>query len=158
MLQLSRRIGCLTFNKGMLGKIEKSCYLGHKIQFKNTSVKLFWLWIWQEFWKKYNLTYLLLICLLCKHNKICQNKSTSHYLFFFLTQGPCCLWQIPWSSHPYLPGAQGVHAPCDCHACGERFKSGLRTCPLVMSDISLFKIKFIKKYNTSAHIVIKNVF
>ena len=31
MLQLGRRIGCLTFNKGMLGKIEKSCYLAHKI-------------------------------------------------------------------------------------------------------------------------------
>ena len=27
-----------------------------------------------------------------------------------------------------------------------------------MSDISLFKIKFIKKYNASAHIVTKNVF
>lgn len=109
--------------------------------------------------KTYNLAYLLLICLLCKHNKICQNKSTSHYLFFFFpTQGPCCLWQVPWSSHPYLPGAQSVHAPCDCHACGEGFKSGLRTCPLLMSDISLFKIKFIKKYNASAHIVTKNVF
>ena len=36
--------------------------------------------------KTYNLAYLLLICLLCKHNKICQNKSTSHYLFFFFFQ------------------------------------------------------------------------
>lgn len=50
-------------------------------------------------------------------------------IYTTLIQGPRCLWQVPQPSHSYLPRAQSKYAPCDCHAGGEGFKSGLgRAC------------------------------